>query len=285
MSDAEKKQIGFESMNKCAAIQMASSPNVDANLIEAGRLIREAADAGAGLVVLPENFALMGMTEFDKLEHIEQEGEGVIQNFLMQSAKKESVWIVGGTVPLAAHSENKIRATCLVYNDQGEQVARYDKIHLFDVDVPGTDEQYRESDTIEAGNKPRVLDTPFGRLGIAICYDLRFPELIRWMLGQGVDIIAIPAAFTAETGAAHWELLVRARAVENLCYVVAANQGGFHVNGRKTFGHSMIVDPWGTILAKRSTGAGVVCADVDQNQLERVWGSFPALQHRRLVCG
>ena len=272
-------------MTKCAAIQMASSPNVEANLIEAGRLIEDAAKAGAQMIVLPENFALMGMTEFDKLEHREEDHKGPIQNFLASRAKQHSVWIVGGTIPMVSNRKEKIRAACLVYNELGERVARYDKIHLFDVDVPGSDEKYRESDTIEAGVSSLVLDSPFGKLGIAICYDLRFPELFRQMLNEGMEILAVPAAFTAQTGADHWELLVRARAVENLCYVIAANQGGFHVNGRKTFGHSMIVDPWGNVLERLPSGAGIVCADVVMSQLQTVRRTFPVLEHRRLICG
>jgi deaminated glutathione amidase len=272
-------------MKKCAAIQMASSPNVDANLIEAERLVSAAANAGAELIVLPENFALMGMTEFDKLEHPENDGEGVIQKFLADTALRYSVWIVGGTIPMRASVPGKVRAGCLVFDDRGVRIARYDKIHLFDVDVPGTDERYRESDTIEAGTQPLVIDSPFGRLGVAICYDLRFPELFRRMLSSGVDLIAIPAAFTAKTGLAHWEVLVRARAVENLCYVIAANQGGFHVNGRQTYGRSMIVDPWGKVLGEKKSGPGYVIAEFDPELLARVRGSFPALKHRRLECG
>ncbi len=273
-------------MNKCAAIQMASSPNVDANLTEAKRLIEQAVAKGAELIVLPENFAIMGLTEFDKLDHSESEGDGPIQEFLSSVAKSFSVWLVAGTIPLQADDSKKIRACCMVFDANGKRVARYDKIHLFDVDVPGTDEQYRESDTIEPGtNNTLVFETPFGKLGLAVCYDLRFPELFRQMLNNGVDIIALPAAFTQETGAAHWEVLVRARAVENLCYVIAANQGGFHMNGRQTFGHSMIVDPWGTVLAKRSTGSGVVFAEIDPAKLDKIRGSFPVLEHRRLSCG
>ncbi len=271
-------------MKKCAAIQMASSPYVDANLIEAERLIGAASDAGAELLVLPENFALMGMTEFDKLDHIEADGEGVIQEFLAGMARRYSVWIVGGTIPLAASVPRKASASCLLFDDTGSRVARYDKIHLFDVEVPETDERYRESDTIEAGTQPLVVDTPFGRLGLAICYDLRFPELFRTMLSCGVDLIAVPSAFTAKTGAAHWELLVRARAVENLCYVIAAGQGGFHMNGRQTHGRSMIVDPWGKVLGAKETGPGFVVAEIDPELLARIRGGFPVLKHRRLEC-
>jgi len=263
---------------------MASSPNIRSNLIAAERLIEEAANAGAKLAALPENFALMGDHELDKVKVKEIDGSGPIQDFLASVAKKYALWVVGGTIPIAGDADNKVRATCLVYNDRGERVARYDKMHLFDVNVPGTDEIYRESDSIEAGNEPVVIDTPFGRLGLAVCYDLRFPEFFRNMSKQGVEILVIPSAFTAETGAAHWELLLRARAVENLCYVIAPNQGGFHLNGRRTFGHSMIIDPWGVVLDCYKTGNGFVCADINPERLEKVRGSFPVLHHRRLSC-
>ena len=266
-----------------AAVQMASSPNVGANLIEAGRLVEKAAGQGAKLVVIPENFALMGMQETDKLEVAEAEGSGPIQEFLARAAEKHKVWIVGGTMPIRA-GHGKVRAASLVFDDKGTQVARYDKIHLFDVNVPGSDEQYRESNTIEAGEHALVMDSPFGRLGVAICYDLRFPELFRQMADTGMDILAIPSAFTARTGAAHWDLLVRGRSVENLCYTVASNQGGFHVNGRETYGHSMIVDPWGKVMTCLPHGAGVVCGEIDLERLHKVRASFPALQHRRLRC-
>lgn len=267
----------------CASIQMVSGPNMGANLAEAGRLIGKAVGEGAALIVLPENFALVGISEFDILEHAELEGAGPIQDFLASTAKSHKIWIVGGTVPMAA-SSGKVRVACLIYDDQGCRVARYDKIHLFDVDVPGVTEHYRESRTIEPGGSPVVLDTLFGTLGVAICYDLRFPELFRRMVDLGMEILAVPAAFTARTGVAHWEVLIRARAVENLCYVIASNQGGLHVSGRETFGHSMIVDPWGSVLASLPTGGGVVCAEVDKRYLAQVRASFPALNHRRLRC-
>ncbi len=272
-------------MSNFAAIQMASSPNIRANLLEADKLIMEAAKAGAELVALPENFALMGESEFTKVQEREEDGSGHIQDFLAQTARKYSLWVVGGTVPLVAYDDDKVRAACLVYNEKGERVARYDKMHLFDVSVPDTDEEYRESDTIEPGDSELVIDTPFGRLGIAVCYDLRFPEYFRRMTRQGMDTLIIPAAFTAETGAAHWELLLRARAVENLCYVVAPNQGGFHLSGRKTFGHSMIIDPWGVVLDCYKTGSGFVSADIDLDRLEKIRASFPVLEHRRIFSG
>lgn len=267
----------------CAAVQMASSPNVGANLLEAERLIESAVVQKAQLVVLPENFALMGMSESDKLAIAEEDGQGPIQDFLSRTAERLKIWLVGGTMPIKA-KPGKVRASCLVYDDKGARVGRYDKIHLFDVDVPGTDETYRESSTIDAGEQSLVIDAPFGRLGIAICYDLRFPEQFRQMAERGLDLLAVPAAFTAQTGAAHWELLVRARSVENLCYTVAAGQGGFHVNGRETYGHSMIVDPWGKTLSSLASGAGVVCAEIDRDRLDKVRAAFPVLTHRRLWC-
>ncbi|MFO1417590.1 MAG: carbon-nitrogen hydrolase family protein [Methylotetracoccus sp.] len=267
----------------CAAIQMASSPNVSANLLEAGRLIQKAALGGARLVVLPENFAFMGKEDGDKLAVAEEPGSGPIQDFLAKTAEKHRIWLVGGTMPMKAQG-GKVRACSLVYDDHGSLAGRYDKIHLFDVSVPGTNETYRESATIEAGDDPLILDTPFGRLGVAICYDLRFPEQFRQMAENGLDVLAIPSAFTAQTGAAHWDLLVRARSVENLCFTVASNQGGFHINGRETYGHSMILDPWGKTLASLASGAGVVAAEVDRDRLDKVRAAFPVLEHRRLWC-
>ncbi len=273
-------------MSKCAAIQMASSPSISFNLIEAGRLIAEAVDAGAKLVALPENFALMGESELDKINQKEQDGSGPIQDFLAKTAQKYAVWVVAGTIPIAdAHEDNKVLSACLVYNDLGERVARYDKIHLFDVHIPGSEEVYRESDTITKGNSPLVIDSPFGKLGIAICYDLRFPELFRNMQDQGMEILILPSAFTEKTGAAHWELLLRARAVENLCYVIAPNQGGFHINGRQTYGHSMLIDPWGTVLDCKKTNAGSAAAEIDLARLHKTRESFPVLQHRQISCG
>ncbi|WP_349432415.1 carbon-nitrogen hydrolase family protein [Methylomarinum sp. Ch1-1] len=271
-------------MSICAAIQMASSPNISSNLLQAEKLIGEAAKAGAKLIALPENFAIMGNNEFDKVKVREQDGSGRIQDFLSAAAKKYAVWLIGGTIPLVADDDDRVRAACLVYNDLGERVARYDKVHLFDVSVPDSDEEYRESDSIEPGDAPLVIDSPFGRLGVAVCYDLRFPEFFRTMARGGLDVLVVPAAFTAETGAAHWEVLLRARAIENLCYVIAPNQGGFHLNGRQTYGHSMIVDPWGVLLDCYKTGSGFVSADIDLDRLEKTRKSFPVLEHRRFFC-
>jgi predicted amidohydrolase len=271
-------------MTRVAAIQMASGPNVGANLTEAERWISQAAEAGAQLIVLPENFAIIGIEEEDKVNVKEQEGSGQIQDFLKNQAARHGVWIVAGTIPLAASDEKRIRAACLVYNDQGEQVARYDKVHLFDVHVPNTDETYNESETIEPGNEAVVVDTPFGKLGLAVCYDLRFPELFRRMVDEGVEIIALPSAFTAITGAAHWESLLRARAIENLSYLIASAQGGYHVNGRETYGDSMVVDPWGNILDRLSRGSGFVMAEIDRDKVVNTRKNFPVLEHRKIPC-
>ena len=271
-------------MSVAACIQMASGPNIGANLLEAERLIEEAVSQQARLVVLPENFALMGKTEHDKVEHREEAGNGAIQTFLSEQSSRHGIWLVGGTLPMVANDDNKIRATCLVFNDKGEQVARYDKIHLFDVELVDSDEQYTESETIEPGDQVVVIDTPFGRMGVAVCYDLRFPELFRQQLEAGMEILVLPSAFTAITGRAHWEVLVRARAIENLCYVIAPDQGGYHLNGRETYGHSMIVDPWGQVLNRLPHGTGVVVANIDLAKLEHTRKMFPALDHKRFQC-
>jgi len=271
-------------MTVVACIQMASGPNLGANLLEAERLIEEAVSQQARLVVLPENFALMGKTERDKVELREKPGSGAIQTFLAEQAARHGIWLVGGTIPLVADDENKVRAACLVYDDKGKLAGRYDKIHLFDVELVDSNEQYTESETIEPGSEVVVLDTPFGRMGLSVCYDLRFPELFRQQLEAGMEIIVLPSAFTAITGRAHWEVLVRARAIENLCYVIAPDQGGYHLNGRETFGHSMIVDPWGTVLNSLARGPGVVCAEVELGRLNSARRNFPSIQHRRLQC-
>ncbi len=269
-------------MTKVAAIQMASSPNLGANLIEAERLISNAAEAGAQLVVLPENFALMGQTEQDKLKIKEAQGSGPIQDFLSEQALKHKIWLVGGAIPIAVPNSDKVFASCVLIDDQGQQVAHYEKIHLFDVVIEENSESYTESDTIESGEHLVVVDTPFGRLGLAICYDLRFPEVFRLMADQGVDIIAVPSAFTAITGKAHWETLVRARAIENFSYVIAAAQGGYHIGGRETYGDSMVVDAWGNILDRLQGGSGVVLANIDVSQLESIRSTFPSLMHRKV---
>ena len=264
---------------KVAAVQMASGPNAAGNLREARRLIEMAVDQGARLVVLPEYFPIMGMNETDKLALREQPGSGVIQSFLSEIAREYKIWLVGGSIPLAADAPDKVRNSCLVFNEWGEQVARYDKIHLFNLDLGN--EYYHEARTIEPGKQVVVVDSPFGRIGLAVCYDLRFPELFRAM--KDVDIIVLPAAFTETTGKMHWEVLLRARAIENLAYVVAAAQGGYHVSGRETHGNSMIVDPWGHVLDRLSRGSGVVVAEVNSSYQARMRASLPALSHRTLT--
>jgi len=276
-----KAKLSKENANdiiKIAAIQMASGPYVSANLSEAERLIEIAANQGAKLVVLPEYFAIMGLKDTDKIKVREQEGQGPIQEFLSKTAKKHKIWLIGGSIPLAGSSPNKIRNSCLVYDDKGKQVARYDKIHLFGLDLGN--EHYHEETTIEPGNAIKVVDTPFGKIGLSICYDLRFPELYRTM-GE-VNIIVVPSAFTDTTGKAHWETLVRARAIENLCYVVASAQGGYHISGRETHGNSMIVDPWGVVLDRLPRGSGVVMAAMNPKYQESLRKSLPALQHRTI---
>lgn len=271
-------------MSVVAAIQMASGPKVDANLIEAARLIRIAVTQGAKLVALPENFAIMGMKETDKVLISEEDGHGPIQKFLADQARKHGIWLVGGTIPLKANAKDKVRASCLVFNDRGERVARYDKIHLFDVNLAEDNETYRESETIEPGENMVTIETPFCKLGLAICYDLRFPELFRYLARDGAEVIVMPSAFTDITGKAHWETLVRARAIENLAYMIAPGQGGFHANGRHTYGDSMIVDPWGHVLDRLPKGSGVVMAEVDCRQVQSIRSTFPALQHRKVFC-
>jgi nitrilase len=267
-----------------AAIQMATGPNRDANLIEVERLVQEAARAGAGLVVLPENFAFIGQHDQELIALAECDEDGPLQTFLANMAARLGIWLVGGTIPLCATQSQHVRAACLVFNDRGERVARYDKIHLFDVHLPETNERYQESATIEPGHQQVVLDTPFGRLGIAVCYDLRFPEFFRRLIEQRIELLAIPSAFTAFTGKAHWEILVRARAIENLAYVIAAAQGGYHFSGRETHGHSMIVDPWGAILAQVPRGSSFICCPIDRVFQESIRRTFPVLDHRRLAC-
>ena len=276
-------------MTKIAAVQMASGTNISANLIEVSRQISNAVTAGAKLVVLPESFAIMGLQDSDQVKVAEDEGIGPIQNFLSEQAKKNKIWIIAGTVPINLESNNteyekKIYAACLVYNEKGEKVSRYDKIHLFDVHLEKSNETYNESETIQAGNKAVVVETPFGKIGLSICFDLRFPELFRQLVLLGAEIIVVPAAFTASTGKAHWEVLLRARAIENLCYVVASAQGGYHVNGRETYGDSMIVDPWGVVLDRLPQGSGYVIADIDIEDINSIRKNFPVLKNRKISC-
>ena len=265
------------SATRVAAIQMVSVPEVQANLAAASRLISNAAENGAKLAALPEFFPVLGGRDADKLKVRERDGAGPIQDFLAETARRNKVWLVGGTVPIECGDEARVRNACLVFDDTGKRVARYDKIHLFEYHGA---ERYDETRTIEPGDEPLAIASPFGRLGLSVCYDLRFPELYRRF--ADVDCWFVPSAFTATTGAAHWETLLRARAIENLCYVVAPAQGGRHPNGRVTHGHTMIVDPWGAVLGERAEGEGVVLADLDAKRLAEVRQSLPALQNRKL---
>lgn len=266
-------------MARIAAVQMVSEPDVAPNLAAAARLVAQAAGEGARLVALPEFFCILGRHESDKVKVRERDGAGPIQDFLAQAAQRNGVWVVGGTVPLECADPARVRSACLVYDDSGRRIARYDKMHLFAYRT-GT-ESYDESRTIEPGDAPLAIESPFGRLGLSVCYDLRFPELYRRF--ERIDAWFAPSAFTATTGAAHWETLLRARAIENLCYVVAPAQGGLHRNGRRTHGHSMVVDPWGEIVAERAEGEGFVLAEVDPGRLAEVRQSLPALDNRRLA--
>ncbi|MFL9610571.1 carbon-nitrogen hydrolase family protein [Methylobacillus sp. Pita2] len=273
-----KTKNSIPGINRIAAIQMASGPYVAANLSEAERLIEIAVNMGAKLVALPEYFAIMGLKDTDKVAVREKEGSGPIQRFLSKTAKKHQVWIIGGSVPLECDNPEKVRNACLVFDDKGKQVARYDKIHLFGFEKG--QEHYQEKKTIEPGSKVVTVDTPFGKLGLSICYDLRFPELYRAM--GDVDIIAVPSAFTETTGKSHWETLIRARAIENLCYVIAPGQGGYHASGRETHGNSMIVDPWGVVQDRLPRGSGIVISSINTAYLKSLRKSLPALKHRKL---
>ena len=265
-----------------AAIQMTSGPDVSVNLEEARALLGEAAARGAQLAALPENFAFMGLTDGDKRRVAEDEGHGPIQDFLSASARRLGMWILGGTVPLRGGGDGRVAAASLVYDATGERRARYDKIHLFDIQVPGRAESYRESANVAPGSTPVVVATPVGNLGLSVCYDIRFPELFRRLSAAGADLLAVPSAFTEPTGRAHWETLLRARAIENLCCVIAPAQSGFHPNGRETYGDSMIVDHWGRVLGRLPRGRGCVIAEVDLTRQRRDRDSFPSLTHRVL---
>jgi nitrilase len=266
---------------RVAAVQMVSAGDVAANLAQATPLIDAAAAEGARLIVLPEYFGIVGARASDKVAARETDGDGPQQAFLAAAALRHRVWVVGGSVPLACADPIRVRSACLVYGPDGRRVARYDKIHLFA--FAQGDESYDETRTIEPGRETVAIELPCGRVGLSICYDLRFPELYR-ALGTP-SLILVPAAFTATTGAAHWHLLLRARAVENQCYVLAAAQGGLHPGGRRTYGHSTLVDPWGRVVAERPEGPGIVVGDVDPACLASVRAQLPALAHRTLRSG
>ncbi len=263
---------------RVAAVQTVAGGDVAANLAQAEPLIGQAVAEGARLVVLPEYFGIFGARATDKLAVRETEGSGVQQAFLARLARVHGIWLVGGTVPLASADPARVRSACLMYGPDGQRIARYDKIHLFA--FTRGEERYDEGMTIAPGTEVVTVDLPCGRVGLSVCYDLRFPELYR---GMGtLALILVPSAFTATTGAAHWHLLLRARAVENQCYVLAAAQGGLHPGGRRTYGHSMLIDPWGVIVAERDDGPGIVVGDVDPARIKAVRAELPALAHRVL---
>ena len=269
-------------MGIVAAIQMTSSHVVADNLLAAGKLLREAKDQGAQIACLPENFSFIGLRDADKLRVAEADGDGPVQRFLRDTARDLGMWILGGTTVIKGDSASRVANTSLLIDAGGKRVARYDKIHLFDVTIPGRNEQYLESTHVTPGSSVVVADTPVGRLGMSVCYDMRFPELYRELVTQGAEWLAMPAAFTVPTGRAHWETLLRARAIENLCYVVAPAQSGTHSSGRETYGDTLIVDYWGQVLSRLAKGGGVITADIDLEKLAETRARFPALENRRL---
>jgi nitrilase len=261
---------------------MTSGHIVEDNLAAAGKLLREAKELGADIACLPENFSFIGLKDADKLQVAEADGRGPIQEFLRDTARQLKLWILGGTTVIKGDSASRVSNASLLFDSDGKRVARYDKIHLFDVTIPGRDESYLESTHVTPGRKLVLADTPVGKLGLSVCYDMRFPELYRELVAQGAEWLAMPAAFTVPTGRAHWETLLRARAIENLCYVVAPAQSGTHTSGRETYGDTLIVDYWGQVLSRLAKGTGVITADIDLAKQAETRMRFPALDNRRL---
>jgi predicted amidohydrolase len=272
-------------MGKVAAIQMTSGHVVEDNLAAAAELLREAKDLGADIACLPENFSFIGLKDADKLKVAEADGEGPIQDFLRDTARRLGLWILGGTTVIKGDSAARVANASLLIDADGKRVARYDKIHLFDVAIPGRDEKYLESTHVMPGREAVIADTPVGKLGLSVCYDMRFPELYRDLVARGAEWLAVPAAFTVPTGRAHWETLLRARAIENLCYVVAPAQSGTHTSGRETYGDTLIADYWGQVLSRLAKGSGVITADIDLAKQAETRARFPALDNRRLGLG
>lgn len=272
---------------KLAALQMISGDVLEDNLAQAEKLIQQAATAGAQCVILPENFALFSAAGYRALAEQERATHR-IEKFISDQCRRYTLWVLAGTMPLSETASlekvdnNKVRSASLLFNAQGELVARYDKMHLFDVQVNDKQGRYCESETIAPGSQPVLARTPFGQMGLSVCYDLRFPELYRYLVGQGAEILCVPSAFTQVTGEAHWEILLRARAIENQCYVIGCNQGGLHPSGRETFGGSCIIDPWGKILAKMDKGIGWIMADIDLEKLREIRQAMPVLAHRNI---
>ncbi|WP_339650233.1 carbon-nitrogen hydrolase family protein [Halopseudomonas pelagia] len=271
-------------MHQVAAIQMISSTDVQANLTRAAELIAEAAAQGARVLLLPECFAVFGTADLTRVAEEEISGAKPIQRFLAEQARHHAVWLIGGSIPLPREPGKKAMAACLVFDEQGREVARYDKLHLFDVEVADNQRSYQESRDYDYGDQVVCIDTPVGRVGLSICYDLRFAELYLALSRAGAELIVVPSAFTAVTGAAHWDVLLRARAIETQCYILAANQGGLHPGGRETFGHSCLIDPWGVIQQVIAKGEGVVCGALDLDYLKSVRGRMPVAQHRRFAA-
>lgn len=278
---------------RAAMIQMVSTISVEENLLRASVLIEQAASSGAELVVLPENFAAFGNKNLRAIGEQESSPQGKIRQFLSDLAQRYNIWLVGGTLPtvephpltLQSVDDDRVFAACIVYNPVGEEVGRYDKIHLFDADVRDSQRRYRESASFQPGSRTTIVQTPWGKLGMAVCYDIRFAELFLSLVDQGVDLIAIPSAFTFITGQAHWQVLLRARAVETMCYVMGACQGGEHSFQRKTWGGSAIVTPWGDILKEKLHGEGVVITDCNLLDIQRVRQQIPVHQHRQKING
>ena len=266
---------------KISCVQIASGPNVEANLLEVGKYIDKSKILGADVVVLPENFAMMAEKDSMYLDIKEDFGEGKIQNFIRNEAKKHDVWIVAGTIPIKSKNKNKVYSTCIVFDNKGDIVSSYNKVHLFDVNLIDTNEKYRESDIYIHGDSITFVDTPFCRIGLSICYDLRFPELYRKLSSEKVDLICLPAAFTSVTGKAHWEHLIKSRAIENLVYFAASAQGGYHVSGRETYGNSIIVDPWGETLDIIKNKSGVIISSIDLKAQVKLRKNFPCLEHKK----
>src|SRR5450631_1359012 len=269
-------------MGIVAAIQMTSSHVVADNLAAAAGLLREAKELGCEIACLPENFSFIGLRDADKVQVAEMDGEGPMQSCLSKTGGDLKMWSLGGTIVIRGDGDSRVTNSSLLIDAARKRVARYDKIHLFDVTIPGRDEQYRESTHVAAGREPVIADTPVGKLGLSVCYDMRFPELYRDLVAQGAEWLAVPAAFTVPTGRAHWETLLRARAIENLCYVVAPAQSGTHTSGRETYGDSLIVDYWGQVLSRLAKGTGVITADIDLAKEAETRARFPALDNRQL---
>ncbi len=270
-------------MHQVAAVQMISGPDVQTNLDRAARLIADAAQVGATVVLLPECFAAFGNRSLQGIADEEFCGKRPITRFLSEQARLHGIWLIGGSIPLPRAQGEKPMACCLVFDDQGQQVARYDKLHLFDVDVDDSQGSYRESNDYAYGNAVVCVDTPVGRVGLSICYDLRFAEIYIALRRAGAELIVVPSAFTAVTGAAHWEVLLRTRAIETQCYILAANQGGLHPGGRETFGRSCLINPWGEVQASLDEGEAVLCQSIDPDYLKQIRARMPLARHRRFA--